>query len=113
MVRATMSVPPAGANGTIGRVARVGKSGAGSPCANPGEHAARPASPAPACSNSRRPWFIGLRIYNHRRLQTAARSLARFASALQLADVPAVDVERATQWFIELVGVALLGSSFP
>jgi len=46
-------------------------------------------------------------------LQTAARSLARFASALQLADVPALDVERATQCLIDLVGVALLGSSFP
>ena len=54
-----------------------------------------------------------MRIYNHRRLQTAARSLARFASALQLADVPALDVERATQCLIDLVGVALLGSSFP
>src|SRR5258708_37203855 len=116
LVRATMSVPPPGANGTIRRMARDGKSGAGSPCANTGGHAARPASPAspaPACSNSRRPWFIGLRIYNHRRLQTAARSLARFASALQLADVPALDVERAKQCLIDLVGVALLGSSFP
>src|SRR5256886_4066623 len=113
MVRATMSVPPPGANGTIRRMGRDGKSAAGSACANTRGHAARLASPTPACSNSRRPGFIGLRIYNHRRLQTAARSLARFASALQLADVPALDVERATQCLIDLVGVALLGSSFP
>ena len=46
-------------------------------------------------------------------MQTAARSLARFASALQLADVPELDVERATQCLIDVVGVALLGSSFP
>src|SRR5258706_9546938 len=92
---------------------RAGKSGGGRPCATTGRPAGRPASPAPACSNSQRPWFIGLGIYNHRRLQTAARSLARFASALQLADVPALDVERAKQCLIDLVGVALLGSSFP
>src|SRR3989442_14529454 len=113
MVRATMSVPPPGANGTIRRMGRDGKSAAGSACANTRGHAARLASPTPACRNSRRPGFIGLRIYNHRRLQTAARSLARFASALQLADVPALDAERATQCLIDLVGVALLGSSFP
>jgi len=46
-------------------------------------------------------------------VETAARTLARFASALQLADVPALDVERATQCVVDAVGVALLGSSFP
>jgi 2-methylcitrate dehydratase PrpD len=46
-------------------------------------------------------------------METAARTLARFASGLQLADVPALDRERATQCIIDLVGVALLGSTFP
>jgi 2-methylcitrate dehydratase PrpD len=46
-------------------------------------------------------------------VETAARTLARFASALQLADVPALDVERATQCLVDTVGVALLGSAFP
>src|SRR5215470_8197281 len=46
-------------------------------------------------------------------METAARALARFASALQLQDVPALDVERATQCLVDAVGVALLGSAFP
>ena len=46
-------------------------------------------------------------------METAARALARFASALQLADVPALDVERATQCLVDAVGVALLGSTLP
>ena len=46
-------------------------------------------------------------------METAARTLARFASELQLPDVPALDVERATQCIIDLAGVALLGSTFP
>ncbi|MEO6748326.1 MAG: MmgE/PrpD family protein, partial [Casimicrobiaceae bacterium] len=45
-------------------------------------------------------------------METAARTLARFASALKLADVPAIDVDRATQCLIDAVGVALLGSTF-
>ena len=46
-------------------------------------------------------------------MDTAARTLARFASELKLADVPALDVERATQCIIDSVGVTLLGSTFP
>ena len=46
-------------------------------------------------------------------VETASRALARFASALQLADVPALDVERATQCLVDAVGVALLGSTLP
>ena len=46
-------------------------------------------------------------------METAARTLARFASGLQLADVPALDRERAHQCIIDLAGVALLGSTFP
>ena len=46
-------------------------------------------------------------------MSTAARTLARFATALQLADVPALDAARATQCLIDTVGVALLGASFP
>jgi len=46
-------------------------------------------------------------------VETAARALARFASGLQLADVPALDVERATQCLVDAVGVALLGASMP
>src|SRR5687767_2283183 len=46
-------------------------------------------------------------------METAARTLARFASELQLAEVPALDRERATQCIIDTVGVALLGSTFP
>ena len=46
-------------------------------------------------------------------MPTAARTLARFATALQLADVPAPAAERATQCLIDTVGVALLGSTFP
>lgn len=46
-------------------------------------------------------------------MQTAARTLARFAATLDLADVPAVDVERATQCIVDAVGVMLLGASFP
>src|SRR5688572_17302003 len=46
-------------------------------------------------------------------METAARTLARFASELQLDDVPQLDRERATQCIIDTVGVALLGSTFP
>jgi 2-methylcitrate dehydratase PrpD len=46
-------------------------------------------------------------------METAARILARFASGLQLADVPELDRERATQCIIDSVGVTLLGSTFP
>jgi 2-methylcitrate dehydratase PrpD len=46
-------------------------------------------------------------------MDTAARTLARFAATLGLPDVPALDVARATQCVIDTVGVALLGSSFP
>ena len=46
-------------------------------------------------------------------MQTAARTLAGFASGLKLDDVPALDVERATQCLVDAVGVSLLGSSMP
>src|SRR5689334_21432949 len=46
-------------------------------------------------------------------MDTSARILARFASKLKLADVPELDRERATQCFIDTVGVALLGSMLP
>src|SRR5690242_7037693 len=46
-------------------------------------------------------------------MATAARELAAFASHLDLRDVPALDVERATQCLVDAVGVALLGSAFP
>ncbi len=45
-------------------------------------------------------------------MDTAARTLAHFASALKLDEVPALDADRATQCLIDAVGVALLGSSF-
>ena len=46
-------------------------------------------------------------------METAARTLARFASALDLDSVPRLDAERATQCIVDTVGVALLGASFP